>query len=138
MVAWLSAPSCADVVVPFTVTGDAIVAPLAGRVGDASRGRAIVLDRGNGNCLMCHVVPNEPSELQQGTVGPSLVGLATRLSVGQIRLRLVDQSRVHPDTVMPPYHRVDGLARVAAQFRGRPFLDAREIEDVVAYLSTLR
>jgi sulfur-oxidizing protein SoxX len=133
-----SPASRADAVVPFIVTGDAIEAPLADRNGDAARGRAIVLDRANGNCLMCHQVPDEPGELQQGTVGPALAGIAARLSAGQIRLRLVDQSRVHPDTVMPPYHRADGLNRVAAPFRGRPYLDAQSIEDVVAYLATLR
>lgn len=128
----------ADTVVPFTVAKDAIPRPLGGRFGVAERGRAVVLDRASGNCLMCHEVPNEPGELQQGTVGPSLIGVGARWTVGQLRLRLVDQSRIHPGTVMPPYHRAEGLNRVAAQFRGRPYLDAQSIEDVVAYLATLR
>ena len=57
---------------------------------------------------------------------------------GQLRLRIVDASRLNPDTIMPPYYRVDGLDRVAPGFRGKPILTAEQIEDVVAYLMTLK
>jgi L-cysteine S-thiosulfotransferase len=120
----------------FTVVGAAIPEPLSGKPGDPARGRRIVLDRELGNCLICHQVP-EAGEPFQGDLGPNLAGVGRRLSPGQIRLRLVDQSRLNPATVMPPYHRVDGLNRVAAQYRGRPVLSAEEIEDVVAYLAAL-
>lgn len=116
--------------------GDAVPEPLGGRVGDAARGRAVVLDRRRGNCLICHRFPIE-GEPFQGEIGPSLVDVGGRLDAGQIRLRLIDQSRINPDTVMPPYYRVDGLVRVATEYRGRPALDAQEIEDVVAYLAGL-
>ena len=123
--------------VPFDVAGDAVPAPLAGLQGDAGRGAAIVRDRRRGNCLICHRLPfaDEPF---QGDIGPDLTGVAARLDAGQIRLRLIDQSRLDPETVMPPYFRVDGLADVAPEFAGRPVLSAQEIEDVVAYLTTLR
>jgi L-cysteine S-thiosulfotransferase len=121
----------------FTVVGDAIPEPLAGKRGDPARGRRIVLDRELGNCLICHQVP-EAGEPFQGDLGPNLAGVGGRLSPGQIRLRLVDQSRLNPATIMPPYHRIDGLNRVAARYRGRPVLSAEEIEDVVAYLATLK
>ena len=121
----------------FTVVGDAIPEPLAGKRGDPARGRRIVLDRETGNCLICHRVP-VPGEPFQGDLGPDLAGVGRRLSSGQIRLRLVDQSRLNPATIMPPYHRIDGLNRVAATYRGRPVLSAEEIEDVVAYLATLK
>jgi L-cysteine S-thiosulfotransferase len=121
----------------FTVVGDAIPEPLSGKPGDPARGRRIVLDRELGNCLICHQVP-EAGEPFQGDLGPDLAGVGRRLSPGQIRLRLVDQSRLNPATVMPPYHRVDGLNRVAARYKGRPVLSAEEIEDVVAYLATLK
>ncbi|WP_186420215.1 sulfur oxidation c-type cytochrome SoxX [Bosea sp. CS1GBMeth4] len=121
----------------YTVVGDAIPAPLGGRIGDAARGRALVLDRTQGNCLICHHVP-EPDEPFQGTIGPDLAGVGVRLDSGQLRLRLVDASLFNPRTVMPPYFRTEGLRDVAPQYRDRPALTAQEIEDVVAYLASLR
>jgi sulfur-oxidizing protein SoxX len=121
----------------YEVVGDAIPAPLGGEAGDAIRGRAIVLDRAVGNCLICHRIPvaDEPF---QGDLGPDLEGVGGRLTAGQLRLRLVDPTRLNPATLMPTYHRTDGLNRVAERFRDRPVLTAREIEDIVAYLATLR
>jgi sulfur-oxidizing protein SoxX len=124
-------------VAPFTVTGDAIEAPLAGLSGDAARGAAAVRNRETANCLICHTIP-DPSEPFMGEVGPPLAGVGSRLSAGQVRLRLVDATLVNPAAVMPPYHRVAGLVRVDERYRGRPVLSAQEIEDVVAYLMTLR
>ena len=121
----------------FEVAGDVISEPLSREPGDARRGRAIVLDRRVGNCLICHRVP-VPEEPFQGDLGPDLNGVGSRLSVGQIRLRLVDASQVNPATLMPPYHRVEGLVRVAKEFEGRPVLTAREVEDVVAWLASLK
>lgn len=118
------------------VTDDAIVEPLTATAGDPARGRRIVLDRETGNCLICHKVP-ETAEPFQGDLGPDLSGIGGRLTAGQIRLRLVDGSRLNPQTLMPPYHRVDGLNRVAARHQGKPVLTAQDIEDVVAYLGTL-
>lgn len=125
-------------IAPYTVTSDAVAASLDGKIGDAARGRAIVLDRQTGNCLICHTVPNEPKELFQGTIGPSLAGVGSRLTAGQIRLRVIDQRRLNPASVMPPFYRVDGLNRVAARYAGKPALDAQQIEDIVAYLDTLK
>jgi L-cysteine S-thiosulfotransferase len=121
----------------FDVAGDAIAAPLGNLTGNADRGRAIVLDRTSGNCLICHKVP-VASEPFQGELGPDLGGIGARRTTGQIRLRLVDQSRLDPQTLMPPLYRVDNLTRVAEQFRDKPVLDAQQIEDVVAWLSTLK
>lgn len=130
-------PVTATPLVPFDVAGDAIEAPLGGHTGDPSRGRDIVLDRSKGNCLICHRVP-VAGELFPGDIGPDLEGVGRRLSAGQLRLRLVDQALIAPDTLMPPYYRLDGLRRVGAQFRGAPVLTGQEIEDVVAWLQTLR
>ena len=116
---------------------DAIDQPLEGLAGDSERGRAIVLNRATGNCLICHKVPI-PSELFQGELGPDLAGVAARLSASQLRLRMVDQTRLNPRTLMPPYYRTEGLTRVAEQFRGKPVLTAQEIEDVVAWLAALK
>jgi len=123
--------------VPYQVAGDAIPEPLGGLQGDAARGRTLVLDRSIGNCLICHHAP-EPAERFMGEIGPDLAGIGTRLTPAQIRLRVVDQSLINAKTVMPPYYRVDGLARVAERYRGKPVLDAQQVEDVVAYLASLR
>jgi sulfur-oxidizing protein SoxX len=116
---------------------DSAPAPLGGLTGDPVRGLAIVRDRATGNCLICHRAPiaNEPF---QGELGPDLAGVGNRLTAGQIRYRLIDQSRLNSDTLMPPYHRVDGLTRVGARFQGQPALSAQQVEDVVAWLVTLR
>src|SRR5512132_4319500 len=126
-----------DVLLPNAVVGDAIPASLTGAKGDAARGRAIVTDRFVGLCLLCHSGPF-PEERFQGTIGPDLKGAGARWSEGQLRLRIVDSTRLNPDSIMPPYYRVDGLTRVAPAFLGKPVLSADQIEDVVAYLTTLR
>jgi L-cysteine S-thiosulfotransferase len=122
---------------PFAVVGDAIPQPLTGAKGDAARGRAIVASRQVGLCLLCHSGPI-PEERLQGTMAPDLRGAGSRWSEGQLRLRIVDAARLNPDTIMPPYYRLDGLNRVAPPFRGKPVLSAEQIEDVVAFLTTLR
>jgi sulfur-oxidizing protein SoxX len=122
---------------PYTVVGDAIPASLTGAPGDAARGRTIVGNRQVGLCLLCHTGPF-PEEKFQGTLAPDLKGAGARWSEGQLRLRIVDASRSNPETIMPPYYRVDGLTRVAPAFAGKPVLTAEQIEDVVAYLVTLR
>jgi L-cysteine S-thiosulfotransferase len=116
---------------------EAIPASLTGAKGDPSRGRAIVANRQVGLCLLCHSGPF-PEERFQGDLAPDLRGVASRLSEGQIRARIVDPSRAHPGTIMPAYYRSDGLARVAPAFRGKTILSAEQIEDVVAYLSGLK
>ena len=120
-----------------SAANDAIPSPLTGAAGDASRGRAIVLDRHVGLCLLCHSGPF-PEERFQGNLAPSLAGVGARLSAGQIRLRIVDASRVNPQTIMPPYFRTDGLQHVAPAYRGKTVLTAQQIEDVVAFLTTLK
>ena len=122
---------------PYTVTGDAIPASLTGAPRDAERGRKIVTNRQVGLCLLCHSGPY-PEERFQGTMAPDLTGASARWNEGQLRLRIVDAARLNPETIMPPYYRLDGLNRVAPGFRGKPILSAEQIEDVVAYLVTLR
>ena len=122
---------------PYQIVGDAIPASLTGVVGDAARGRAIVVDRRLGACLLCHSGPFSEEKFQ-GNLAPDLWGVGSRWSTGQMRLRLVDAGRLNPDTIMPPYYRVEGLTRVGAAWRGTPILTAEQIEDVVAFLTTLR
>ncbi len=116
----------------------AIKEPLGGLTGDATRGRAIAGDQHRGNCLACHKLPI-PEEKFFGNLGPSLIGIGSRQPVGMIRLHVVDQSRFNPETVMPGYYRPpQQLHRVAKALRGRTWLTAQEVEDVVAYLATLK
>ena len=121
----------------YVVADDAIPDPLAEAAGDPARGRAIVADRRLGLCLLCHSGPF-PEERFQGNLAPSLAGAGSRLSAGQLRLRLVDGRRLNPDSIMPSFYRTDGLTRVARASEGRPLLAAGQIEDVVAFLATLR
>jgi sulfur-oxidizing protein SoxX len=122
---------------PFRVVGDAIPQSLTGEPGNPERGRAIVVNRQVGLCLLCHTGPF-PDQRFQGTLAPDLGGAGARSSEGQLRLRIVDASQLKPDTIMPPYYRIDGLTRVAPAFQGKPILTAEQIEDVVAFLMTLR
>jgi len=116
---------------------DAIPTSLTGAKGDPARGRAIVTNRQLGLCLLCHSGPF-PEERFQGNLAPDLAGAGKRWSEGQLRLRIVDSSRINPATIMPAYHRTDGLVRVAPAWRGKPVLNAEQIEDVVAFLTTLK
>jgi sulfur-oxidizing protein SoxX len=122
---------------PYEIVDDAIPASLTGAPGDPARGRALVGSRQVGLCLLCHTGPF-PEEHFQGNLAPDLAGAGARANAGQLRLRIVDASRLNPNTIMPPYYRVDGLARVAPSFRDKPILTAEQIEDVVAFLTTLR
>ncbi len=140
---WLAAASLAPSRVadaqelrPYTITGDSIPESLTGAPGDAVRGRALVLER-TSTCILCHSGPF-PEEKFQGDLAPSLAGAGSRWSTGQLRLRLVAASRLNPATIMPSYYRVDGLDRVGPSWRGKPILTAEQIEDIVAYLATLR
>jgi sulfur-oxidizing protein SoxX len=120
----------------YAVVGDAILDSLTGKPGDAARGRALARDRSS-TCILCHSGPF-PEEKFQGDLAPDLAGAGSRWSEGQLRLRLVDASRLNAATIMPSYYRVDGLDRVGPAWRGKPILSAEQIEDLVAYLATLR
>ena len=116
---------------------DSLPDSLTGAKGDPARGRAIVTNRQVGLCLLCHSGPF-PEERFQGNLAPDLKGAGARWTEAQLRLRIVDSSRINPTSIMPAYHRTEGLTRVAPAFRGKPILSAEQIEDVVAFLMTLR
>ncbi len=115
---------------------DEIPASLTGSKGDPVKGRALVANRQVGLCLLCHSGPF-PEERFQGNLAPDLASVA-RLSEGQIRQRIVDPAKVNPATIMPAYFRTEGLTLVAPAYRGKPVLSAEQIEDIVAYLVTLK
>ena len=122
---------------PYVVAGDAVPASLSALPGDAARGRAIVANRQEGLCLLCHSGPF-PDERFQGNLAPDLTGTGSRWSEGQLRLHLVDARRLNPASIMPAYYRADGFTRVASARLGQPLLAAQQIEDVVAFLATLK
>ena len=110
---------------------------LTGEKGDPARGRSIVVNRQVGLCLLCHsgAFPEEPS---QGDLAPDLRGAGARWTEAQLRLRIVDPMHLNPATIMPAYGKSEGLWRVAPAFRGQALLTPQQIEDVVAFLATLR
>jgi len=118
------------------LANDEIPASLTGSKGDPARGRAIVANRQVGLCLLCHSGPI-PEERFQGELAPDLRS-AARLSESQIRARIVNPRKVNPASIMPAYFETEGLTRVAPALRGKPILSADQIEDVVAYLMTLK
>jgi len=119
------------------VVGDAMPQPLTAHAGDAQRGRAIVAQRQLGLCLLCHQAPIA-EEPQQGNLSSDLAGAGSRWTAAQLRLRVVDARRLNPDSLMPAFHRTQGLTRVGAAWAGKPVLDAQQVEDVVAYLVSLK
>jgi L-cysteine S-thiosulfotransferase len=121
----------------FRVVADGIPEPIGGIAGDAGRGRTLILGRESANCVLCHALP-EPGVRFSGDLGPALGGVARTFSVAQLRLRVVDSMRVNPTTIMPSYYRIEGLDRVAGAYRGKPILAAEQVEDIVAYLATLK
>jgi L-cysteine S-thiosulfotransferase len=121
----------------LVLVGDGVPQPLTAVPGDAGRGRAIVASRQVGLCLLCHRGPI-PEERFQGNLAPPLDGAGTRWSAAQLRLRVADARRLDPQSLMPSFYKVDRLERVAPAFAGRPVLTAQQVEDVVAYLLTLK
>lgn len=117
--------------------GDSIPASFTGKPGDPAKGRQIAIDRRLGNCLACHVMP-VPEQPYHGKIGPDLTGVASRMSEGELRLRVANPKLLNPDTIMPAFYRNDGLHRVWGKFQGKTILTAEQVEDVVAYLMTLK
>jgi sulfur-oxidizing protein SoxX len=126
-----------DLRASYRIVGDGIPEPLTSAEPNAENGRRIVTERQTGLCVLCHSGPL-PEARFQGDLATNLAGTGSRWSEAQLRLRIVDASQLNPQTIMPSYYRTHGLQRVGTPWRGRPVLDAQQIEDVVAFLKTLK
>ncbi len=128
-----------DGLTPYEVVGDiAIPKSLTGKPGDPARGRKLMANRKKGNCLACHKISQMNDFLFHGEIGPELTDVASNMPDEEIRLRLVNPKFVNPDTIMPAFYKVEGLYRVRKKFKGKPILTAQEIEDIIAYMRTLK
>lgn len=132
-----AAIAAAEPPVSYQIDGDAIKQSLTGQAGNAGQGYAIASHRADAGCVLCHQLPGIDAAMS-GNLAPSLDGIGRRLSEEQLRLRLVDSSRLNPQTIMPSYYRTEGLRQVAKPYQGKPILTAQQIEDVIAYLLTLK
>jgi sulfur-oxidizing protein SoxX len=122
----------------WEIHNNAIEKALCGLEGDSIRGRELAVDTQAGNCLACHLLPI-PEEPLHGTVGPPLFKLASRKTEAQIRAHVVDQRQFNPDTVMPGFYRDPRLYnRVADDHWNETLLTAQQVEDIVAYLTSLK
>ena len=121
----------------YTIVGTGVPKPLTDKPGNPQDGRKWALGVAYGNCLACHKLP-APEEQFHGEIGPDLAGVGGRLPEDAIRLRIIDPKRINPATPMPSFYKIDGLHRVAAAWVGKTILSAQQVEDVVAYLKSLR
>ena len=117
--------------------GMSIEKSLTGKPGDEKNGRALSINRKKGNCLACHQMPI-PEQPFHGNIGPELVDVGANYSAGELRLRLVNSKVINEDTIMPAFYRNDGYNRVLKKFKGKTILSAQEVEDIIAYLLTLK
>jgi len=139
---FMTAPAIAGEMVKYTIGGGehepVIEKSLTGKAGDPARGRKLAINRKKGNCLACHVVSALKDQPYHGEVAPSLDGVAGRYKPGQLRMMIVNQKKYFPDTIMPAMYKNAGLTRVMGKFKGKSILTAQEVEDILAFILTLK
>ena len=138
----------ADEILPTAVSfddGGAVAQSLSGVAGDAANGRIIVGDKGQGNCVACHQVTDLADVPFQGNIGPMLDGTGERWSEAELRGIVANAKVMFEDSMMPSFYRTEGYVRPGNAYTGKaaddtfgPLLTAQQIEDVVAYLVTLK
>jgi sulfur-oxidizing protein SoxX len=124
--------------VSFEVVDMGIPASLTGKAGDPQSGKLAMIDRKLGNCLACHKVSTLDEQPFHGEVGPPLDGAGSRWNEAELRLIVADSKSVFPGSIMPAFHTTEGRHRVMKKFQGETILTAQQVEDVVAFLKTLK
>ncbi|MDG2205014.1 MAG: sulfur oxidation c-type cytochrome SoxX [Alphaproteobacteria bacterium] len=119
------------------VDENSIPESLTAKKGDPANGRKLSINRKKGNCLACHVMPI-PEQSYHGKIGPDLNGIASRYDAGELRLRIVNPKIINEETIMPAFYRNEGFHRVMKKFKGKTIISAQDVEDIVAYLMTLK
>lgn len=135
---FFAAAAQADESPKYEVVDGGIPASLTGVAGDAGKGKDTMINRKLGNCLACHAVSALADQPFHGEVGPSLDDVASRYNEAQLRLILVDSKQVFEGTIMPAFYKSEGFMRPRKEFVGKTILTAQEVEDVIAYLETLK
>ena len=116
-----------------------VEASLTGGAGDADSGRKIFYNKKLGNCLACHANTDLKDQQWHGNVGPEMDGVADRYNEAELRGIIVNSKAVFGEqTVMPAFYRTDHAPRARKEFEGKPILTAEQVEDVIAYLKTLK
>ncbi len=116
-----------------------VTASLSGGSGDAAAGRKWYAGRKLGNCLACHVTSELKEQAFHGEVGPSMDGVAERYNANQLRAILTNSKKIFGDeTIMPGFYSMEVGIRVNKKFKGKTILSAQQVEDVIAYLQTLK
>lgn len=140
-IALVASTAVAETVTPdkVMITDGAIAASLTGAAGNPEEGAKAMVNRGLGNCLACHVVSNLKKELFHGDVGPALDGVADRWSVEELRAIVVNSKKsLSEETLMPGFYSLDVGKNVVKDRAGQTILTAEQVEDIVAYLATLK
>ena len=96
------------------------------------------MNRKKGNCLACHVNTDMAEQTFHGEVGPELDGVADRWNTAELRGILVNSKKMFEGTIMPAFYRDSGYNRVLKKFDGKTILSAQEVEDLLAYVATLK
>ncbi len=128
-----------------TFEDGAVNASLTGAPGDAVSGKKIMTTAALGNCVACHQIAAMPEVEFQGNIGPDLDGAADRWSEAQLRGLVSNAKMTFDGTFMPAFYKTEGYIRPGAAYSGKapegelpPILSAQQVEDVVAYLLTLK
>lgn len=123
----------------------AVAQSLTGTPGDPAAGREVIGDKSVGNCVSCHEIAAMADVPFQGNIGPALDGAGDRWTDAELRGIVVNAKKMFPESMMPSFYRVDGFTRPGKEFTGKaaddtfgPLLSAQQVEDVVAYLATLK
>ena len=122
----------------YKVVNGTIPKSLTGKSGNAAKGEKLTINRKKGNCLACHAISALAKQPFHGNVGPPLNGVGNRLTAAEIRMRIVNPKAVNPNTIMPAFYKSDGFHRLQKKWKGKTIIGAQDVEDIVAYMLTLK